>query len=140
MTEFRWWIGWPKGCERTPEQNELQREFLDKLGRRLDKGAREYGDRSFEQSPGRTVEELLEEIEDIAGWAFVLWVQARKRLGGVASGIEQDMMGDMDRNTYPPLVKGGQGKSPEQLEDSTNFVGLALAVLIGGLLGWLFLA
>ena len=55
-------------------------DFLARLRARLHKGAAEYGDVSFERHPVNTAHELLEEVEDVAGWAFVAWVQLRRRL------------------------------------------------------------
>lgn len=63
----------------TPERKRLEAKFFLALRARLAKGDVEYGDKSFD-SP-LLPEEILEEIVDIAGWAFVLWVQMQERLG-----------------------------------------------------------
>ncbi|MEY4535629.1 MAG: hypothetical protein RLZZ246_1947 [Planctomycetota bacterium] len=54
---------------------------------RLEAGAKEYGDRSF-YKPG-TAEEILQELVDVAGWAFVAWVQMRMRLQGLELAAQQ---------------------------------------------------
>lgn len=67
----------------------LQEEFKKRLDARWAKGAKEYGDASFGESPAATTEQILQEIEDIAGWAFVLWVQMLQR---VSSVLQKDPM------------------------------------------------
>lgn len=53
------------------------------LRKRWKAGAREYGDRSFFRPPFETVDQVLDEVADVAGWAFVLWVQLKLRLDNV---------------------------------------------------------
>ena len=57
-------------------------EFAAAVEARCEKGAATYGDASF----GRPVAELLDEVEeellDVAGWAFVLWTRLRALRGG----------------------------------------------------------
>ena len=77
----------------TSEQ--LQAEFLDVLGKRLRVGGVEYGDDSFHQPLPETAEEMLAELVDVAGWAFVGWVRLRMILKRVAlveptAGAEPD--------------------------------------------------
>lgn len=52
--------------------------FVSEVEKRLEKGAIEYGDESFD----RPIEDLIGEIEqeclDLAGWGFVLWVRLRR--------------------------------------------------------------
>lgn len=57
--------------------------FLDQVAARLEVGRAEYGDRSFRRPPLETDGEILDEILDIAGWAFVKWVQMSERLARV---------------------------------------------------------
>jgi hypothetical protein len=38
------------------------------------KPARAYGDRSFAASPEALWREVMEELEEVAGWTFVIWV------------------------------------------------------------------
>lgn len=54
--------------------------FLERVRARLKKGAAEYGDESFNKPPEVLRQEILEEIEDICGWAYVLWVRVQKNL------------------------------------------------------------
>lgn len=66
---------------RVIDSSSLRKQFLDQLAARLEAGAKEYGDRSF-YKPG-TAEEILQELVDVAGWAFVAWVQMHLRLRGI---------------------------------------------------------
>jgi hypothetical protein len=52
-------------------------EFETLMKARLEAGAREYGDRSFRRPPSELVTEIEEEVLDIVGWAFMLWVRVR---------------------------------------------------------------
>jgi len=56
-----------------------RREFLDALAARLEVGAREYGNASFDEPMPKTAGELEAEALDIAGWAYVLWAQLKRR-------------------------------------------------------------
>ena len=42
---------------------------------RMEKGAREYGETSFSKSPSRLAIEIREEVEDISGWASIVWAR-----------------------------------------------------------------
>jgi hypothetical protein len=53
-------------------------EFLIALHRRLDRGAAEYGDGSFARPVPELVGELENEVLDLAGWAYVLFVRLRR--------------------------------------------------------------
>jgi len=50
-------------------------KFLDELDKRLSRGHREYGDRSFERPAFSLLEEVQEEILDIPNWAFIAWTR-----------------------------------------------------------------
>lgn len=63
----------------------LEDEFVARLRERWKQGAIEYGDESFGLPIHCTAAEILQEVEDVAGWAFVAWVQMRERLGVVRS-------------------------------------------------------
>jgi hypothetical protein len=63
-----------------PDRAAQREEFLTALRARLEKGAQEYGDLSFDRPAEETVEEILQEVLDIAGWTFVLREQLRQRL------------------------------------------------------------
>lgn len=54
--------------------------FLASLALRLQKGAEEYGNASFERTFADLTDELLQEYLDIAGWAYIGWAKARARL------------------------------------------------------------
>lgn len=50
-------------------------EFAAKVRGRLDNGRRDYGDSSFERPLLQLIEELKQELEDQAGWAFIAWAR-----------------------------------------------------------------
>lgn len=56
---------------------ELEDKFIAALRARLDAGRQEYGPESFTRSPTELRAEIEEELLDVAGWAFVLWVRVR---------------------------------------------------------------
>lgn len=62
------------------QRADLEQEFAARLFERWRRGAVERGDASFDRPLATTADEMLQEVEDIAGWAFVLWVQLRMRL------------------------------------------------------------
>lgn len=49
------------------------KEYFDELEKRLRAGAEEYGDTSFEKQNSRLIEEIQQEVLDIAGWSYILW-------------------------------------------------------------------
>ena len=68
-----------------------RRAFLDALAARLEIGAREYGNASFDKPMAVTAGELEDEALDIAGWAYIMWVQLRRRcarLDGASSTLQ----------------------------------------------------
>lgn len=66
------------------ERARLEKQFVAMLRKRWKSGARTYGDGSFYRPVPETVDQILDEVADIAGWAFVLWVQLKLRLDAVA--------------------------------------------------------
>lgn len=57
---------------------DLEDQFITALRARLDAGRREYGPESFTRSPTELRGEIEEELLDVAGWAFVLWVRVHQ--------------------------------------------------------------
>lgn len=57
--------------------------FAERLRKRWAAGAKRYGDASFSQSMTDTCRQITEELEDVPGWAFVLWLQSRMHCGEV---------------------------------------------------------
>lgn len=55
--------------------------FSDRLRKRWADGAKRYGDQSFATPMTETCRQIMEELEDVPGWAFVLWIQARIACG-----------------------------------------------------------
>tara|TARA_R110000824_G_scaffold102805_4_gene244610 strand:+ start:1905 stop:2099 length:195 start_codon:yes stop_codon:yes gene_type:complete len=48
-------------------------EFHDRCRTRMRQGLWEYGDKSFSADPAELQEEIKQELEDVANWAFILW-------------------------------------------------------------------
>lgn len=53
-------------------------QFAETLHKRLEAGEREYGDASFSKAPTALIGEIAEELLDVCGWAFVLWVRLQR--------------------------------------------------------------
>lgn len=49
--------------------------FSAAIASRLAQGAQAYGDRSFSRDLGSLLGEIEQEILDIAGWSYILWVR-----------------------------------------------------------------
>jgi len=60
------------------EWEQLYPIFIDKILSRLKIGAQSYGDTSFSYSPSLLGKNIEEEILDICGWSFVLWVRLQQ--------------------------------------------------------------
>jgi len=53
-------------------------EFVATIQERLEVGAREYGDSTFDMNGKELVGEIAEELLDICGWSFFLWLKLRR--------------------------------------------------------------
>lgn len=60
--------------------DDLVTNFLDAIDARLDAGAQEYGNQSFVKPIAETARQILEEALDQAGWCYVLWCQAARKV------------------------------------------------------------
>lgn len=65
-------------------------EFVEAIEKRLEIGAREYADRpAATRPPLELVDEIAQELVDVAGWSFLLWCRIeglRERLRSVPVG------------------------------------------------------
>jgi len=52
-------------------------KFCDRVGGRVQVGAKAYGNASFMRPADELVGEIEEELLDVCGWAFVLWTRLR---------------------------------------------------------------
>ncbi|MBK8980649.1 MAG: hypothetical protein IPM29_32505 [Planctomycetes bacterium] len=52
--------------------------FVARLRSRLEAGAATYGDASFERPEVDLVDEVQQELEDVCGWALILWVRLER--------------------------------------------------------------
>ena len=65
-------------------QRDLSR-FVARLRARLETGAATYGNTSFTRPAVELIDEIQQEVEDIAGWGLLLWI----RLDRLRSRVEQ---------------------------------------------------
>jgi hypothetical protein len=66
--------------------------FVARVRQRLDAGAKTYGDVSFTRPAAELVDEVMQELEDTAGWAVLLWTRLdrlRVRAARVGNGESQ---------------------------------------------------
>lgn len=49
--------------------------FVAAVSQRLEKGRDTYGDKSFDKPIGELLVEIEEELLDVCGWSFVLWLK-----------------------------------------------------------------
>lgn len=61
-----------------PELEEAFANFCNKVHARLQQGARTYGDASLEMPTPRLVNEIQQELEDVAGWSILLWMRLER--------------------------------------------------------------
>jgi len=52
-------------------------DFMSAIRNRMKAGLREYGDSSFTRPPTELAGEIEEELLDVCGWAFFLWLRVR---------------------------------------------------------------
>jgi hypothetical protein len=57
--------------------------FVARLRKRLIKGAETYGDSSFARPAAELVDEIQQELEDVAGWGLLLWIRLERLRGRV---------------------------------------------------------
>ena len=89
IRKTRWLVPLEVVEDVSEDDPEAERErFVSELNARLDAGAHEYGDTSFDRPIASTLDELEDEVVDVAGWAFVLWVQLRRRRDRIEDGLE----------------------------------------------------
>jgi len=63
-------------------------DFVSQLAARLEKGAHEYGNKSFDRPFGDIADEILQEYLDIAGWSYVMWAKTRARLSELEMRVD----------------------------------------------------
>ncbi len=60
------------------KQNKQRKGFFDNCQRRLEQGAEEYGDKSFYDTSQSLVNDIDEELMDIANWSSILATTCEK--------------------------------------------------------------
>lgn len=83
--------------------------FAERLRKRWAAGAQQYGDASFHRPLADTCRQIMEELEDVPGWAFVLWLQARITAGEAIdltrrADYEAEFLAAMQSNKEPRNV------------------------------------
>ncbi len=76
----------------TPKQRVFS-EFAARVAKRLDAGKREYGDSSFRRPRAELLDEVQEELLDVCGWSYILWIRLerlRAKLAQVEPGACDD--------------------------------------------------
>ena len=63
----------------------LYPKFSAEVVGRLKAGAKDYGDRSFTETPEKLLHEMQQEAMDITGWGFILWC----RLEALVEALER---------------------------------------------------
>lgn len=58
--------------------------FVARVRQRLDAGARTYGGVSFTRPAADLIDEVMQELEDTAGWAVLLWARLDRLRARVA--------------------------------------------------------
>ena len=67
-------------------------EFETAMKEKLRKGFADYGDASFDLPPLELLSEILEELEDTAGWSMLLW----QRVARMRDALERATNGRQD--------------------------------------------
>lgn len=62
--------------------------FAARLRARLEAGAKAYGDVSFTRPPADLLDEIQQELEDVAGWGLILWVRLERLRARVGTAAE----------------------------------------------------
>jgi hypothetical protein len=78
--------GLPTGASPSVDA-ELDR-FVARLRQRLVVGAQTYGDESFRRPAAELVDEVMEELEDVAGWSLLLWIRLERLRDRVIAVVE----------------------------------------------------
>jgi hypothetical protein len=60
--------------------------FAAAVGKRLEQGARTYGNASFHWDPAELTGEIEQELLDVCAWAFILWCRLRALRPAVEPG------------------------------------------------------
>ena len=67
--------------------------FVTRLRARLTAGAVTYGNSSFTRPASELVDEIQQELEDVAGWSLLLWTRLERLRDRVAEHGEGGLRG-----------------------------------------------
>jgi hypothetical protein len=74
-------------------------KFVALLEKKLDVGAQQYGDASFSKHGVKIIDDVMEELMDVCGWSFVLYVKVnrlKERLANWESHAERRLQESHD--------------------------------------------
>ncbi len=66
-------VGGEKSTPKSEAAIALFSEFARRIEERLENGRRVYGDSSFDRPLESLVEEIRQELLDVAGWSFIMY-------------------------------------------------------------------
>jgi len=88
---------------------------MEAVGVRLAAGARAYGGRSLLAAPHALAGEVEQELLDVVGWGFLLWLRMRRLRGGFAPDLRRHADGrpvaidGIQRRIVPRRAHGRRG-------------------------------
>lgn len=100
--------------------------FIARLRQRLAAGAREYGDVSFTRPAAELIDEIQQELEDVCGWAFILWLRLdrQRAAASLSTATEQQSMAR-------PLITGIEFTRASRAQARTGLLGWVSCILSG---------
>lgn len=84
--------------------------FVRSVHARLKKGGQDYQGRSFSKAPAQLMREILEELEDVCGWAFILHVRITNILGHYSAGAAKPFDVEDGPEVVQPLPSENAGQ------------------------------
>lgn len=81
------------------------KHFLSLVESRLEEGAKVYGDKSFFRHPSEISGEIEQELLDIVGWSFILWLRITKGRSGPNGNQKIDPDRQLDYGTFAKEFK-----------------------------------
>lgn len=73
----------------TPDLAEAFEAYVDRVRARMEAGAKTYGDTSLRRPRAELLTEIQEELEDVAGWAALLWFRLERLRPGIEAAEEE---------------------------------------------------
>lgn len=111
---------------------------FDFLRARLRKGSDEYGNDSFLRGPVETSREIQEEVIDVAGWCFVLWVQVKQRFRyrDLTAALLEDLTTEYLLRLRTCLARGVQPSANPSYGTEQDFLRAIEALAVRAIRDW----